>query len=774
MPKKDFVRTGCRDYSYHGDWIPYSATAKAITRSEAPLYHVTVFHHHKKKETEKNEKGCSKEAVTTGRKKRKNDNKETERWESIQIPSAMPGMGYKCSICGKEEGPTKLNVVRECYRACKFRDNVMHSHCQRMYEMAIYRYYENESVGNGGLNREERLKLPECPKYWVKKDLKHSIYYWENDKNEFYKYVACPCGVTSAHLGILEKHMSKCSYIDLLTKQMTKAGMVPKKNESESDQDDDGNMLDSPAEGNKRERPKRLCTMKVPSAVEDEGKRNEVDGATADEDDDSPEGKVMNGRRYSEFLDTHIKEDGKKTKIGEDEFNDLHGDGSVVYRLPQIFSPEEHHEARENMVKIACVLRENLNYIRKDLWQKVLHLPEQERGVVNIQGGRLVINVGGTQRLTSHGRHKGSVKARKKLKEGMKGHSTKFWKLIVDEYFGGIDPMNVILGWATEISSWKDPDGRKRKFVVSDTFELIITNCSTPQENHVDLLSPAANCMVSFTPFVDSTRTIKLLDNAPTIESMTNLGDALETLYHFELSDELKTAFADFDNEEDQVGEHSAKQLVKKFGYMFCLAKKSKGNKKAVHTEKYVSMLPTGFFMRIDGDVVHAGMGVVKERIGETDVIDGFRCMLFFSLSPDGSVLYDPDFQQTRLTIWATVMKAMWDRVGEEERYQLIEATSKIMWSNSEIHYKKGIPGLIDVISKWLSILFNQVQSKKKHLQYTVEKAKDEKWFQDKIHKNMEELEKWAEEEETKDEFKKEKKKNRRELERNEKKQPKS
>ena len=80
-------------------------------------------------------------------------------------------------------------------------------------------------------------------------------------------------------------------------------------------------------------------------------------------------------------MDTHVRENKEKKEIGEDEFNDLFDDGHVVYRLPQIFSKHENHEARENMVKITCVLRENLEFIRNNLWTRVRNLPKMEQTI---------------------------------------------------------------------------------------------------------------------------------------------------------------------------------------------------------------------------------------------------------------------------------------------------------------------------------------------------------------------------------------------------------
>ena len=133
-------------YTYHGDWIPYSASAKGIEGKKPPLYHVTVYHHHKKQGRNKNEDTGGIDKMKKEEDPSNDNGKGRQQWDSIFVPTAMPGMKYKCSICGNENEPAEFSKARKCYRKCIERDNYSYKHCEEQSTMKEYEHHEKRHV----------------------------------------------------------------------------------------------------------------------------------------------------------------------------------------------------------------------------------------------------------------------------------------------------------------------------------------------------------------------------------------------------------------------------------------------------------------------------------------------------------------------------------------------------------------------------------------------------------------------------------------------------
>ena len=80
--------------------------------------------------------------------------------------------------------------------------------------------------------------------------------------------------------------------------------------------------------------------------------------------------------------------------------------------------------------------------------------------VKEINGGRLLVNVWAGQKISASERRSGcKTEHRDKVieeLEGVKGHPTAFWDLIVEKYFGGKNPMEKVTKWANTVAIQKD------------------------------------------------------------------------------------------------------------------------------------------------------------------------------------------------------------------------------------------------------------------------------------------------------------------------------
>ena len=95
----------------------------------------------------------------------------------------------------------------------------------------------------------------------------------------------------------------------------------------------------------------------------------------------------------------------------------------------------------------------------------------------------------------------------------------------------------------------------------------------------------------------------------------------------------------------------------------------------------HVWSAPAGTLTRIDGGVVHKGSKCKGKRI---------RCILFFSCSPDQNHLYDPDNQNTNVSLTIELIRQIYKSKDGKLHIALLELLL-ILLLNCEESYKKRI-----------------------------------------------------------------------------------
>ena len=80
-----------------------------------------------------------------------------------------------------------------------------------------------------------------------------------------------------------------------------------------------------------------------------------------------------------------------------------------------------------------------------------------------------------------------------------------------------------------------------------------------------------------------------------------------------------------------------------------------------VNTNKLAIKFPTGTLLSLPGGVAHAG-----------PKSNGFRAVLFFTGTPDGCPLYDPDVQHCKTTLVSEFLRLSWKDMGAEEHEYLL------------------------------------------------------------------------------------------------------
>ena len=197
-----------------------------------------------------------------------------------------------------------------------------------------------------------------------------------------------------------------------------------------------------------------------------------------------------------------------------------------------------------------------------------------DHGVKEINGGRLLVNVWAGQKISARERRSGrKIERRDKVMkelEGVKGHPTAFWDLIVNKYFGGVDPMEKVTKWANTVATAKDNKDGAGKLVMCDTFEMILGDDNTDQEFHIDLRAPARNCVLCLTPHVNSTKVVRVCQGK-TVSTLKELCDVLESEYDHKVSEGLKTVLLEMDGDSDEPSEGMciSRQHVKDYGNVF-------------------------------------------------------------------------------------------------------------------------------------------------------------------------------------------------------------
>ena len=131
---------GKRGPTYHGDWVPYNETALSIQGMKAPLYHITA-HCHNKKNTRSTD-----ESTTCKRNKSQKKYVENQQWERMIIPTALPGLWFKCSVCGKEFDGNKMKTLRDHYRKCIATLENAATCSKRRGDMEGYQSYQRQTM----------------------------------------------------------------------------------------------------------------------------------------------------------------------------------------------------------------------------------------------------------------------------------------------------------------------------------------------------------------------------------------------------------------------------------------------------------------------------------------------------------------------------------------------------------------------------------------------------------------------------------------------------
>jgi hypothetical protein len=114
-------------------------------------------------------------------------------------------------------------------------------------------------------------------------------------------------------------------------------------------------------------------------------------------------------------------------------------------------------------------------------------------------------------------------------------------------------------------------------------------------------------------------------------------------------------------------------KMVKNNGYgqLFQTMMPPDASLKEVEWQKYfhyesvhISNAPTLTYTRINGSVIHSGLGILKNCV---------RCILFWSGSPEEyNEIYDPDVQETSMSVMIEIIREVWfDR--PEMREQMVE-----------------------------------------------------------------------------------------------------